>query len=135
MWAKPDFKSITHITGKDMQMNVKYFLSRRLAVRKADVHAFALDSAVSQRPGKTPSNTKHPRAFFLVQLRKVTGMPVRNYKRMSGVDGLMIQKSRAAIILINQADFKLACHYLANYTVVGFAHGKSTFRRRLAFTS
>jgi hypothetical protein len=108
MWAKPDFESITHVTGKDVQMNVKYFLPRRLAVRKADIHAFTLDPAITQRPGKTPRNAKHLRAFFLVQLRKVTGMPVGNYKRMSGVDGLMIQKSRAAIVLINHADLKLA---------------------------
>jgi hypothetical protein len=108
MRAKPDFESITHVTGKDVQMNVKYFLPRRLAVRKADIHAFAFDPAISQRPGKTPRDAKQLRAFFLVQLRKVTGMPVRNYKRMPGVDGLMVQKSRAAIVLKNHADFKLA---------------------------
>jgi len=108
MWAKPDFESIAHITGKDVQMNVKYFLPCGLAVRKADIHAFTLDPAVSQRSGKTPRNAKHLRAFFLVQFSKVTGMPVGNYKRMSGVDGLMIQKSRAAIVLINHADLKLA---------------------------
>jgi hypothetical protein len=34
-------------------------------------------------------------------------MPVRNYERMTRVDGLVIQKSRAAIILIDHADFKL----------------------------
>jgi hypothetical protein len=108
MWAKPDFESIPHVTGKDVQMNVKYFLPRRLAVRKADIHAFTLDPAVSQRHGKTPRDAKHLRAFFLVQFRKVTGMLVRNYKRMPGVDGLLVQKSRATIILINHADFKLA---------------------------
>jgi hypothetical protein len=99
MWAKPDFEAITRVTGKDVQMNVKYFLPCGLAVRKADIHAFTLDPAITQRPGKTPRDTKHLRAFFLVQLRKVTGMPVRNYKRMSGVDGLMVQKSRTAIVL------------------------------------
>ncbi len=108
MWAKPDFESITHVTGKDVQMNVKHFLPRRLTVREADIHAFTLDPAITQRPGNTPRNAEHLRALFLVQPRKVTGMPVRNYKRMSGVDGLMVQKSRAAIVLINHADFKLA---------------------------
>jgi hypothetical protein len=108
MWAKPDFESIAHITGKDVQMNVKYFLPCGLAVRKADIHAFTLDPAVSQRSGKTPRNAKHLRAFFLVQFRKVTGVPVRNYQRMPWIDGLMVQKSRATIILINHADFKLA---------------------------
>jgi hypothetical protein len=108
MWAKPDFESITHVAGKDVQMNVKYFLPRRSAVRKADIHAFTLDPAVSQRPGKAPRNAKQLRAFFFVQLRKVTGMPVRNYQRMPGIDGLMVQKGRAAIVLINHADFKLA---------------------------
>jgi hypothetical protein len=108
MWTKPDFESIAHVTGKDVQMNVKYFLPCSLAVRKADIHAFTRDPAITQRPGKTPRNAKHLRAFFLVQFSKVTGMPVRNHKRMPGVDGLMIQKSRAAIVLINHADFKLA---------------------------
>src|SRR5215470_6455779 len=33
---------------------------------------------------------------------------VGNYERMPGIDGLMVQKSRAAIIPINHADLKLA---------------------------
>jgi hypothetical protein len=123
MWSKPDFESIIHVTGKDVQMNVKYFLPCSLAVRKADIHAFTLDPAITQRHGKTPRDAKHLRAFFLVQLRKVTGMPVRNYKRMAGVDGLMVQKSRAAIVLIDHADFKLARKYLAKYAVIRLAHG------------
>jgi hypothetical protein len=122
MWAKPDFESITHVTGKDVQMNMKYFLPCRLAVRKADIHAFTLDSAIRQRSGKTPRNEKHLRALFLVQLRKVTGMPVRNYKRMPGIDGLMVQKSRAAIILVNHAGLKLARQYLAKYAIIRLAH-------------
>jgi hypothetical protein len=35
-------------------------------------------------------------------------MSIGNYERVPGIDGLMIQKSRAAIILMNQADFNLA---------------------------
>ena len=35
-------------------------------------------------------------------------MPIRDYERMTCIDGLMIKKSRAEIILINHADFNLA---------------------------
>ena len=92
MRAKPDFESITRVTWKDVQMNVKYFLPCRLAVREADIYPFTLDPAITQC-GNTLRDAKRLRAFFLVQLRKVTGMPVGNYKRMPWIDGLMVQKS------------------------------------------
>jgi len=74
-------------------MNMKDFLPRRLAVREADIYPFTFDPAITQRGGNTLRDAKQLRAFFLIQLRKVTGMPVGNYKRMSGIDGLMVQKS------------------------------------------
>ena len=76
-----------------MQVDVKDFLPCRLAVREADIDPFTLDPTTAQCGGNTPRDTKHLRAFFLVHLRKVTGMPVGNYKRMPGIDGLMVQKS------------------------------------------
>jgi hypothetical protein len=93
MRAKPDFESITHVTGKNVQMNVKYFLPRRLPVRKADIHAFTLDPAITQCRGKTLRDAKHMRAFLLVQLRKVRSMSIGDYERVPGIDGLVIQKS------------------------------------------
>src|SRR5215471_16332619 len=107
---------------------MKDLLPRRLAVREADIYPFTLDLAITQCNCNTLRDAKHLRATFLVQLRKVTGMPIGNYKRMPGIDGLMVQKSRAAIILINHADFKLARQYLAKYAVIRLAHGKSTSR-------
>ena len=91
MWAKPDFESITHITGKYVQMNMKYFLPCRLAVREADIDPFTLDLAISQRCGNMPRDAKHMRAFFLVQPCKVRRMSVGNYQRVPGIDGLMVQ--------------------------------------------
>jgi hypothetical protein len=35
-------------------------------------------------------------------------MSIRDYERMPGIDGLMIQKSRATLILINHADLNLS---------------------------
>ena len=72
---------------------MKDFLPRRLAVREADIYPFTLDPAITQCNGNMLRDAKHLRAFFLVQLRKVTGMPIGNYKRMPGIDGLMVQKS------------------------------------------
>ena len=72
---------------------MKDFLPRRRAVREADIYPFTLDPAITQYGGNTPRDAKHLHAFFLVQLRKVTGMPIGNYKRMPGIDGLIVQKS------------------------------------------
>ena len=72
---------------------MKDFLPRRLAVCEADIYSFTLDPALTQCRGDTLRNAKHLCAFFLVQLRKVTGMPVGNYKRMPWIDWLMVQKS------------------------------------------
>ncbi len=76
-----------------LTMGMKDLLPCRLAVRKADIYPFTLDPAITQCGGNAPRDAKHLRAFFLVQLRKITGMPVGNYKRMPGIDGLMVQKS------------------------------------------
>ncbi len=93
MRAKLETESIAHVTGNDVQMGMKDLLPCRLAVRKADIYPFTLDPAITQCGGNAPRDAKHLRAFFLVQLRKITGMPVGNYKRMPGIDGLMVQKS------------------------------------------
>jgi len=93
MRAKPHTETITHVAWKDVYVNMKDFLPRRLAVREADIYPFTLDPAITQCGGNTLRDAKRLRAFFLVQLRKVTGMPVGNYKRMPWIDGLMVQKS------------------------------------------
>jgi hypothetical protein len=131
MRAKPDAEPITHVTGKDVQVNVKYFLPRRGAICEADIYSFTLYPAFTHCHGKALRNAKQLRAFFFIQLRKVTGMSVRNYKRVSGIDRPMVQKSRAAIILIDHAYFQLARQYLAKYAVIWLAHGKSASVHRL----
>jgi hypothetical protein len=122
MRAEYQAKPIAHITGNDVQMAMKYFLTCGFAVREPDIYSFTPDAALTQRRGDTLCDAKHARAFFFVQLRKVTGMSIGDYERMPGIDGLMIKKSRAAVILINHADFNLASDQLAYYAVVGFAH-------------
>jgi hypothetical protein len=72
---------------------MKDFLPCRLAVREADIYPFTLDPAITQCGGYTLRNAKHLCAFFLVQIYKITDMPVGDYKRMPGIDGLMVQKS------------------------------------------
>jgi hypothetical protein len=108
MRAKPDFESVAHVTGKDVQMDVKYFLPRRSAIRKADIYPFTLNPAITQCHGNTLRDAKHMRAFFLVQIHKARGMSVGNYERMSGIDRLNVHESRAAIILVNHTDFQFA---------------------------
>jgi len=108
MRAKCQTESIAGITGNDVQMAMKYVLPRRFAVREPDIYSFTPDAALTQRGSDTLRDAKHMRAFFLFQLCKTTGVSIGDYKRMSGIHGLMIEKSRAAIILINHADFKLA---------------------------
>jgi hypothetical protein len=108
MRAKPDAETVSHVTGKHVQMNVKNFLPCRLAVREEEIHSFAPDLALIQCRGKTLRQAEHLRAFFLVQIHKARGMSVGNYERMSGIDGLNVHESRAAIILINHADFQFA---------------------------
>jgi hypothetical protein len=122
MRAKCQTESIADITGNDMQMAMKYILPRRLAVRKPDIYSFTPDAAVAQRCGDTLRDAEHMRAFFLLQLCKVSRMSIGDYERMFWIDGVMIKKSRAEIILINQADFNFACDQLAYYAVVGFGH-------------
>jgi hypothetical protein len=135
MRAKCYAKSVAHITGNNVQMGMKYLLPCRLAVCEPDIYSFASDAALAQRRSETLRDAEHLRALFFFQLRKITGMSIGDYERVPWIDGLMIQESRAAIILINHADFNLACNQLANYTVVGFVHGKSTSQGCLAFTS
>jgi hypothetical protein len=108
MRAKPETESIAHITGNDVQMSMKHFLPCGLAVREFDVYSFTLDPAPTQCRSNALRDAKHLRSLFLVQLCKVRRMPVGNHKSVPGIDRLMVQKSRAAIILINHADFKLA---------------------------
>lgn len=108
MRAKPNTETITHIAGKDVQVDVKDFLPRRLAVREEEIHSFAPDLAFIQCCGKTLRDAKHLRAFFLIQIHKSPGMFVGNYNRMSRIDGLDVHESRAAIILINHAGFESA---------------------------
>jgi hypothetical protein len=122
MRAKPDTESISHVTGKHVQMNMKYFLPCRLAVSEEEIHSFAPDLALIQCRGKTLGYAEHMRALFLVQIHKARGMSVGNYKRMSGIDGLNIHESRAAFILINHADLQFASKYLAKYAVIRLAH-------------
>lgn len=122
MRPKCQTESIAHITRNNMQMGMKYLLPRSLAVREPDIYSFTLDPALTQRGGKTLRDAKHPRAFFLTQLRKVTGMSIGDYERVSRIDGLNIHKSRTAIILINHADFQPARQYLAKYAVIRLIH-------------
>ena len=117
-----------------MQVNMKYFLSRSLAVCEEEVYSFALDPALIHCCGKALRDAKHLRAFLLVQLCKITGMSVRNYKRVSRIDRLYVHKSRAAIILIDHADFQLARQYLAKYAVFG-VHSRLIPRVRLPWQS
>jgi hypothetical protein len=126
MRAKSETESITHITGNDVQMNVKYFLPCRLAVRKADIHTFTLDPAITQCPGNALRDAKHMRAFFLAQPCKVWRMSVGSYQRVPGIDRFNVHESRAAIILMNHADLKFARQYLAKYAVIRLAHKNST---------
>jgi hypothetical protein len=91
--AKPHTETITRITGKDMQVDVKDFLPRSLAVREADIDPFTLDPTMAQRRGNTLRDAKHMRAFFLAQPCEVWRMSVGNYQRVPGIDGLMVQKS------------------------------------------
>ena len=93
MRAKPHTETITHVTGKDVQVDVKDFLPRSFAIRKADIHSFTVDSTITQRRANTPRDAEHLRAYFLFELRKVRRMPVGNYQRVPGIDGLMVQKS------------------------------------------
>jgi hypothetical protein len=122
MWAKPHTETITHITGKDMQVDVKDFLSRSLAVREADIDPLALDFTITQRCGDALRDAKHMRAFFRVELCKVRDMSVGNYQRVPGIYGLVVQESRAAIVMVNHADFHLARQYPAKYAVIRLAH-------------
>jgi len=93
MRAKPDTKTVTHITRKNVQVNMKDFLSRSPAVCEEEIYPFALDPALAQRRGKALRDAKRLRSFFLVQFCKVTGMSVGNHKRVSGINGLNIHKS------------------------------------------
>lgn len=86
MRAERQTESIADITGNDVQVAMKYFLARRLAVRKSDIYSFTSDAALTQHGGDTLRDTEHMRAFFFVQLRKVTGMSIRDYERMPGID-------------------------------------------------
>ena len=122
------------MTRKNVQVNVKHFLPGSLAVCEEEVYSFAIDPALIQRCGNTLRHAKHLRAIFLIQLRKVTCMSIGRYKRVSGIDRLYVHKSRAAFILINQADFKLSRQYLAKYAVIRLAH-KNTGSANLASTA
>jgi len=108
MRSESDTESITYITRKYVQVNVEYFLPGRRAVREEEIHSFAPDLALAQRRGNTLGYTKHLRAVFLVQIYKMSSMSVGNYKRMPGIDWLNVHESRAAIILMDHADLKLA---------------------------
>ena len=68
MRAERQAEPVTRITGKYMQMSMKYLLPRRLAVCEEEIHPLALDPALTQGCGKTLRDTKHLRAFFLIQL-------------------------------------------------------------------
>ena len=93
MRAKSQTEPVTHITGKDVQMSVKYFLPRRLAVCEEEIYPFTLEPALAQCRGDTLRDAKHLSAFFLAQFRKVTGMPVGSYKRVSRIDGLNVHEN------------------------------------------
>jgi hypothetical protein len=127
MWAKSDTEPITYVAGKHVQMNMKYFLPRRFAVREEKIHSFAPDLALIQCRGKALRYAEHMRAFFFFQICKASGVSVGNYKRVSGIDGLNVKKGRAAIILVNHADFQFARKYLAKYAVIRLAHNYCCF--------
>src|SRR5262245_10900539 len=42
MWAKFQTEPVAHVTGKDVQVNVKHLLPRSLAVREEEIYPFAL---------------------------------------------------------------------------------------------
>src|SRR5262249_35035334 len=93
MRAKSQAEPITRKTGKYVQMSVKYFLPRRLAVCEEEIYPFTLEPALAQRRGNTLRDAKHLSALFLIQFYKVTGMPVGNYKHVSWIDGLNVHKN------------------------------------------
>src|SRR5215475_4170368 len=105
MRAKSQTEPVARITGKDVQVNVKYLLPCRLAVCEEEIYPFTIDPALAQCRGDRLRDAEHMRAFFLVQFRKVTGMSVGNYEHMSWIDRLNVHKSRAAVISIDHADF------------------------------
>ena len=93
MRAKLETEPIANIAGNNVQMSMKYLLPCSIAVGELEVYSFTPDTALTQYRGEALRNTKHSRAFLLIQLCKVTGMSIGNYERMPGIDGLMIQKS------------------------------------------
>src|SRR5262245_26576549 len=90
IWAKFYTETVTHITRKNVQVNMKDFLSRSLTVCEEEIYPFALDTALAQRRSKALRDAKRLRAFFLVQLCKVTCMSVGNHNRVSGINGLNV---------------------------------------------
>jgi len=93
MRAKSQTEPITRKTGKYVQVNVKYLLPCRLAVCEEEIYPLTLEPALAQRRGNTLRDAKHLSAFFLVQFRKVTGMSVGNYERVSRIDGLNVHEN------------------------------------------
>lgn len=101
-----------------MQMNMKYLLPCRAAIRKKKIDAFRVDLAQTQGSGNPLCGAEQMRTDFFVEFGQTWGMPVRNDENMTGIDWLKVHKGHATCIPMDNACWPLAGLDLAEEAVI-----------------
>jgi hypothetical protein len=90
---EPQAEAVTLEPGEDVQMDVKDFLSRSIAVGQEEVHSFASQTASPEPRRQARSRLKDLAADRWVEVREASRVRPGNYEHVPGVDRLNVMSS------------------------------------------
>ena len=108
MRSKCEAKSVTGKSRENVQVHMKDFLHRGLAVSQKEIDAFASHpTAPNRRRNSLPLLHQPPRRWR-VEVGKIRYMAHRDHQHVPRIDRLNIQKRSALLITKEECDRQLA---------------------------
>jgi len=114
---------------EDVQVHMRYLLSRGVTIGQKEVNAFTPETALAQRCGEVLPDLYEVAYRGRVQCSKLGNVPSRHDQDMSRVDRLDIQESRTGPSSVHEGARKLATKDLAEGAVHCFATDRLTAGR------
>jgi len=106
------------VARKDVHVDVRHLLKRRLTVGKKQVHALAAQTGSAQRAGHPVSDAVDLETEVLIELVQEHRMMPGHHQDMTGVDWLVVHECNDLVILIDHAPLQLATDEAAERATV-----------------
>jgi len=106
------------VARKDVHVDVRHLLKRRLTVGKKQVNALAAQTGSAQRAGHPVSDAVDLETEVLIELVQEHRMMPGHHQNMTGVDWLVVHECNDLVILIDHAPLQLATNEAAERATV-----------------